>query len=525
MRLVAVNGKNNKKYIQICDVTTSKDLLMIKALDTVVSRTEYKPFSRGFDKNIRDSYLINNTYIPSTFIQEITQKFLPLYPGMTIENQEILYNTKINKNDFQEWLESLPLPDKYNTVDEKYIYQPESAMLALFFKTARIEVGTGGGKTFITYLYCRYLIDNNLIGEGKRILIIVPRKTLVNQTVEEINFADQYNDNKLVVETIYSGSKRVANSNVVIGTYHSLREYDKEYFEDFGAVLCDEAHGSKTYSIKTEIYNKIENADYLFGMTGTWPEPKTLDYLHVVSMWGPLVLVKKTWQLIEDGNVVPVYINAIRINYKNTEYKDFSKNLKLSEIIGTEKFRAEKAFFQNLTERTNIMVKLIGHFDDNHLILVDTVEYAEQLQLRFADLFEDRICQLIHGKISNKNRDAIITEMKSTPKKYLLFATYETMSTGISIPTINHVHFPDGGKSTIRIKQSYGRGLRLDIANDKTHLNVWDYQDDMMQSCFRDHAKVRNLIYTAERIPIQYTDFDLIVLNETNETNDTTQTL
>ena len=236
-----------------------------------------------------------------------------------------------------EFAESIVLPPKYNIFDEKYEYQLESVYRALKFKTSRIEVGTGGGKTLITYIYCRYLLEN-FISKGKQILIIVPRKDLVIQTAKAFKEFDEFNDSEIWVETIYSGSRRALDAHIVIGTWQSLKEYNKEYFDDFSVLICDEAHSAKAYSIRNDIYNKCFNVEYVFGMTGTYPEYKSIDYLNIVAMFGPLVFVKKTKELIEDGNVCPVLINKILINY-NDEEKEFSKNLQASGIIGSEKYR------------------------------------------------------------------------------------------------------------------------------------------------------------------------------------------
>ncbi len=68
----------------------------------------------------------------------------------------------------------------------------------------------------ITYLYCRYLIDNCL-QKGQKILIIINRKDLVKQTANSFTEFDSLNDVPMIVETIFSGSKRLLDANVVIG--------------------------------------------------------------------------------------------------------------------------------------------------------------------------------------------------------------------------------------------------------------------------------------------------------------------
>lgn len=495
MRLIGIQGKNFRNYIQVTDLQNKEELDDLKLLEMVVSRAEYKPYIKSFDKMVRENYFINNTYIPAQFYQDILKNFIPLLKNkIEVENKHIFFNNDINKEDFWQFAESIVLPPKYNIFDEKYEYQLESVYRALRFKTSRIEVGTGGGKTLITYIYCRYLLEK-FIKKDKQILIIVPRKDLVIQTAKAFKEFDEFNDSEIWVETIYSGARRSLDAHIVIGTWQSLKEYDKEYFDDFSVLICDEAHSAKAYSIRNDIYNKCFNVEYVFGMTGTYPEYKSIDYLNIVAMFGPLVFVKKTKELIEDGNVCPVLINKILINY-NDEEKEFSKNLIESGIIGSEKYRIEKKYFQNYEPRNKLIAKLCNGFKYNHLILVESVEYVKYLRDYLTELCPDRYIDVIHGTVND--RESIKDEMANR-HDMILIATYETMSTGVSINNIMHVHFPDGGRSEIRIKQSIGRGLRLHLL--KEYLNVFDYQDQMVRSSYKNHATDRNKIYLNEGLP------------------------
>lgn len=494
MKLIAIQGKNFKNYVKI-ELETKEDLKILEYIRKIVSRTEYKPFIKSFNKNVSESYLIDKTFFPAQLWQDVLKGLKPILPNIKLENSGFLYSD-IKKSDIEEYAEILTLPPKYNLFQDEYFYQLESVYRALLFKNARIEVGTGGGKTMITYLYCRYLIDN-IISKDKKILIIINRKDLVRQTATAFDEFDTFNDVPLKVETIYSGAKKVANANIVIGTYQSLKNYEKEYFDDFSCVICDEAHSAKAYSVRNDIYSKCFNAEYLFSMTATYPDYNTLDYLSIVSMFGPLVFVKDTYDLIQDGNITPVFINKIIINY-GEENKYFSENLIESGIVGAEKYRVEKVFFQNYEPRTKLITKLINGFENNHLILVESVEYCEYLKEFISNECPNKYVDIIHGKISTNDRDFIKTSMEER-EDMVLIATYETMSTGVSINNIHHVHFPNGGRSRYRVKQGTGRGVRLH--NKKKVLNVFDYQDNMKRSAFKNHAKERNLIYEDEKHP------------------------
>lgn len=346
----------------------------------------------------------------------------------------------------------------------------------------------------VTYLYCKYLIDN-ILQPNQKILIIINRKDLVKQTAKAFDEFDCANDKQLIVETIFAGSKKVADANVIIGTYQSLSSYEQEYFDEFSVLICDEVQAAKSYSIRNEIYSKCMNVEYILGMTGTYPDYNTLDYLNIVSMFGPLIFVKETWELIKDGNVCPVFINKIIINY-DEENKHFSQNLIESGIVGSEKYRVEKTFFENYEPRTKLIAKLINGFENNHLILVESVSYCEFLKQYFLEHCPNKIVEIIHGKVTDRDS---IKELMEEIDNMVVIATYETMSTGVSINNIHSIHFPNGGRSKFRVKQGTGRGLRLHPK--KEFLNVFDYQDNMMKSSFKNHALERNKIYESEKHP------------------------
>ena len=154
MKLRIIPGKNYKNFIHI-KLENKEDLNRLEAIRTVVTRTEFKPFIKSFNKNVTQSYLLNEVFVPSSFIQEISKKAIPAManPKPIIENSDLLFNGNITRLEFNDWLNSLELPDYINLYDEKYEYQPESVFRALLFKLARIEATTGAGKTLIKILY------------------------------------------------------------------------------------------------------------------------------------------------------------------------------------------------------------------------------------------------------------------------------------------------------------------------------------------------------------------------------------
>ena len=548
MKFKFLCGKNHKDFVKMTDLVTKEDFDLYNVIKEVLYRKEYMPFVKANYDNkwVEHSYLFNDYIFPFQFWGDV-ERVCKTLPHLIPESEVILqddprktgYYSQLKREDYEAWLKSLKIPDDISLDREEYSYQPESAFRGINNHVARISVATSGGKTFLTYLYCKCLID--VIKTPGRILIIVPSKLLCKQLKDDFAHYDEKNDNKILVETIYSNSKRIAGAKVVCGTYQSLKNYDVDYFDDFTVCICDELHRAKAYSIRNEIYSKIHNADYFFGMTGTFPPYKSLDYLHIVSMFGEEVVKVTVKQLIDTHIANNVNIKSIQITYFNSdknnpkdkvssfdeildnfpeicpEYFDkhqeeCSDEESLREFLEVlkqdpnKRYYAEKTYFQYNLRRTAIIAKLVNMFDENSIIFVDTIAYCDELYDFLTRRCPDRHFEIIHGTV--KDRDDIIQRMRETPNKFVLIATYGTMSTGVSIKNLTNAYIVDGGKSTIRIKQSMGRLMRM--LDDKHTSKIFDFYDNIPSTAFRRQAMERLNIYKTEKLRIE--KFDVKIL-------------
>lgn len=548
MKFKFLCGKNHKDFVKMTDLVTKEDFDLYNVIKEVLYRKEYMPFVKANYDNkwVEHSYLFNDYIFPFQFWGDV-ERVCKTLPHLIPESEVILqddprktgYYSQLKREDYEAWLKSLKIPDDISLDREEYSYQPESAFRGINNHVARISVATSGGKTFLTYLYCKCLID--VIKTPGRILIIVPSKLLCKQLKDDFAHYDEKNDTKILVETIYANSKRIAGAKVVCGTYQSLKNYDVDYFDDFSVCICDELHRAKAYSIRNEIYSKIHNADYFFGMTGTFPPYKSLDYLHIVSMFGEEVVKVTVKQLIDTHIANNVNIKSIQITYFNSdknnpkdkvssfdeildnfqeicpeyfdkhqdECSDEESTREFLEVLKQDpnkRYYAEKTYFQYNLRRTAIIAKLINMFDENSIIFVDTIAYCDELYDFLTRRCPDRHFEIIHGTV--KDRDDIIQRMRETPNKFVLIATYGTMSTGVSIKNLTNAYIVDGGKSTIRIKQSMGRLMRM--LDDKHTSKIFDFYDNIPSTAFRRQAMERLKIYKNEKLRIE--KFDVKIL-------------
>lgn len=515
MKFRFIQGKNNKDFVQISDISTKNDIELYEIIKKTLMRSEYNPFIKSFNKTIQCSYLFRDYIFPFQFWEDVKKQLKNFTSEeFILEN----YNEKeiVSKEKYYNWLHSFEVPEDISVDKEEYEYQQESVLRALNKKTSRIEVATSGGKTFITFLFCKYIIEHKPFkdpeNKNRRILVIVPSQLLCKQLKGDFNHYNIKCDRKVTVETIYAGSKRLIDADVVCGTYQSLRNYEKDYFDDFSVMICDELHRAKSFSIRNEIYNKLTNCEFIFGMTGTFPKYNSLDYLHLVSMFGPEIVNVSASQLINLGVANPVKIKSIEINYfRDTVDKENAiKNIRElipDDVFGTDKYIAEKYYFQHNEKRTNLISKFLNTFEDNSIILVDTVEYCDLLYNQLTKECPNKTFAIIHGKI--KNREDIIEEMKSSDKNYVIIATFGTMSTGVSIKNLTNVYLVDCGKSDKRIRQSIGRAMR--ILEGKNNSMIIDFRDNIKNSNFYRHSRERLSTYKEQHFPISYHKTNLCI--------------
>lgn len=406
-------------------------------------------------------------------------------------------------------------------------YQFECLYYALKYHFSRCEVATAGGKSFTIFLYCWYLLEKGYVKPGQKILIITIRRMLVTQMRDDLYDYQSTTEEKLIkCDTVFSGGRNFAESNVVIGTYQTLSNYDEEYFKQFAAVIVDECHQGKIASIKDEIFPKMnpEILKHKFGLSGTQPLPGSIDDLHLEAYIGPILFKIDAATLQEEGAIAKIQINMINLIRNWHDSKDFWNAPEMESDKVYEYLPYERKYVQNDQRRCNIIKQIVGKFSGNQVILVENVDYAKNLVALLSEI-PDKEVELIWSGTKDSERDRIKTSFKDKNNKVLV-ATYETMSTGVSINNILALHFPDGGKSRIRIRQSCGRGLRLHPS--KEYLTVFDYTDVFRKPSAkfckehginqwpgphtnRLHSQglARKKIYIDQKFPIKEIDYEL----------------
>ena len=367
-------------------------------------------------------------------------------------NEILVFNT-VSAADIQALIKS------YDISIEPRDYQIDAFKFALENERGLILSPTASGKSLISYMLVRHylnLIDNN-------ILIIVPTTSLVEQLYKDFK---QYGyDVENNVSRKYHGYDIDENKRVVISTWQSLYKLPKQFFENFGAVIGDEAHLFKAVSL-SKIMNKLEKCKYRVGLTGTLDGTKT-HKLVLEGLFGTVNKVVSTSELQEKKQLADLKIFCLILQHDKTArhfLKDKSYQEEMDYLVSNEK-------------RNKYIRNLCLSLQGNSLCLFQYVEkHGEILKKLIEDKAENRKVFYVHGGVEADVREDIraITEKSDNA---IIIASFGVFSTGVNIRNLHNIVFSSPSKSRIRNLQSIGRGLRLKDNNSSATL--YDIADDL----------------------------------------------
>ncbi len=457
-------------------------------------------FSLGLWKEVYDLCKLNRW----KFIVENKEDF-PINKHVTLEGVEEFCKKFFNNHKNKDGTDFFP-----------YDHQIASAYKILRNRYCLSEVATGGGKSLIFAIVAFYIISE--INPKSKFLLIVPNISLVTQFYDEVINYNQGFQNENVdfldikMTEIMSDKPRrdEGECNIFIGTFQSLEKRPPEFFRQFHVITTDEAHkagakgtGSSMKQLTKILGYTIGKAYMRFGLSGTYPDEQSLDYLTIQSYHGPRIADVQAKELMKKGVISNVKIKALLLNYNDS---DFNDNLALIRRgNGKGAFDLEKKYIIQSEARLNFIYdNILAKTSKNTLVLFNLIEYGKKIYKKLRDNLEGVEVYYIDGEIKKDKREYIKRKLdgigrrgkigkilgddtiKDRPK--ILVASFGTLSTGVSIKNLHNVVFMEAFKSEQVIIQSIGRILRLH--QDKTTALVFDIVD-----IFDARTKTKNTLY------------------------------
>jgi superfamily II DNA or RNA helicase len=366
-------------------------------------------------------------------------------------------------------------------------YQVEGVYDALRHNRKLLISPTASGKSLMIYSIVRYYVD-----KGKKILLVVPTTSLVEQMYKD--FLDYGWDADAYCHRIYSGREKINTMPVTITTWQSVYKLERKFFEDYDVVMGDEAHLFKSKSL-VGIMTKLHKTKYRFGFTGTLDGSQTHKWI-LEGLFGPSYKVTQTAELMEKGHLSKLDIRCLVLKHPPQKF---------------ETFEDETQFIITHDKRNNLIKNLVLDLKGNTLILFSRIDaHGRPLyELINNNTSEKRKVFFVHGGVNTIEREKV-REITERENNAIIVASYGVFSTGINIKNLHNVIFASPSKSRVRNLQSIGRVLRK--GSNKTKAMLYDIADD----CTYNSRKNYTLNHFIERIKIyneERFNYEIITIN------------
>ena len=402
-------------------------------------------------------------------------------------------------------------------------YQIKAAYNLLKYRKACGEISTSAGKTLISFIIFKFLIDT---AGANKILYIVPSVDLATQSAEKYEEYESYlvhHNHNWEIGILKAGLKKaekakVESCNILFGTFQSLCKKDDAFFSNFTACITDECHHAGSSASIKKILNKCVNLKYAMGLTGTFPKETTIENFSLQSYIGPVVYKLTADQLINDEkSATPIYVVFQILDWATLEEKrELYYNRKQKAVIqndltlGNKLLKQEQEFINNSYIRLKYIGDMAIKMAKNTLILFGDVkgEYGKKIAEYIKDN-SDKNVYYVDGSTPTANRDyykKCCAEDKTG--KTIIVGSIYTMGEGIDVPNIESIFLVNTAKSERIIRQICGRGLRL--AENKEKCILYDFVDNLKYTedgRYNDnymvkHYQERRKIYKEQNFPM-----------------------
>ena len=349
---------------------------------------------------------------------------------------------------------------------------------------------TASGKSFVIYILIRYYLESQQILDNSRILLLVPRSSLVEQMYTD--FQDYGWDAENYCHRIYAGKDKTSPKLVHISTWQSIYQLPKKHFEKYKVIIGDEVHTFAAKSLKT-VMHKTTDCPYKIGLTGTLDDAES-HHLVLEGLFGSVKKVTTTKQLMDSKQISDLKIIGIVLTYSKKEciIRDYNKEIK---------------FITEHPQRNNLIRNLCIDLKGNTLVLFSLIKHGQLLHELIKERADvNRKTFFVFGGTDSDTREKI-RGIVETERDSIVVASFGVFSTGINIRNLHNIIFASPYKSRIRNLQSIGRGLRTH--ESKAIAKLYDIADNFNNNNHTiKHFISRIGIYNQEEF-----DYEIIKIN------------
>lgn len=319
---------------------------------------------------------------------------------------------------------------KFEPVDLEYVnndfdldeYQEGAVQAILSRKQGVIHAVTSAGKSLIIL---KAICEKKLPA-----LIVVHRKILMQQFLEDIEKYVRTKDGKRIAPNIISGGSKHSDtpSPITISIDKSLSIHLEKYKEKFGVVFQDECHLAPADNM-LKLINSL-NSEFRFGVSGTLKRKDQKEFLIFATFGGVIYKITKE-QLLAMKRVVPV---EIVITESQTQ---FDYEGAIEEYGVTKAYQLMEKTLSLCPDRNERIVDLIaGIKNQKTIVLSKLVQPCYELQKKLLDKHGIK-----SGVLTGRNSKEALESYEQMKHKNLevIFATIGCVSTGVSISDLDNI--------------------------------------------------------------------------------------
>lgn len=355
-------------------------------------------------------------------------------------------------------------------------YQLQAAASAIEKQNCILKAATNAGKTECSAEIIRRL--------GLPTLFIVDRKELMYQTAETLS-------TRLGVEIglVGDGKKDIQLINVVMPQSfvkyetHPVTKTKKVVIDkdlmpllNCPVLFLDECDNISSNKIRWMVSHST--AYYRFAMSGTPLHNDDVTNMELIGQFGEVAFEITNQELITLGHSSVPTCYFVHTGAEEIPDIDYPTSYKLNIVCGEK--------------RNDAIIQIARKASENNksvIIICQEIEHGNMLGAYLNAPF-------IHGGLPTAHRLNMIKQFKNDEVPILISSTI--LDRGLNISNIDVLILAAGGKSTKRILQRIGRGLRKKASN---HLAVVDFLD-LCDRYMSEHTALRHEAVKAEGFEI-----------------------
>lgn len=354
------------------------------------------------------------------------------------------------------------------------------------FTRGVVNIATNGGKTaiaisFIKELY-KKLVDNNTT-----FLFITHSKEIAKQAKKSI-------EDDLDVDVGFIGDGKWDVKHVTVAIVTTLyRRINKDEFHNLVnktiGFVADECHHSSSTSWY-DVFSKFTNASIRIGLTGTVDDTNPVNEMRLYSCTGQIINRISNDFLIENGfSAKPICI-FFAVTTPELEGESYSDAYNMGVVDNNERLEYIVQICKKETDSSNVV-----------LILVEHIEHGEIIKNELDAL--GRRVFFTNGTLDTNVRQELLNGLKNGEVDILISTSI--LDEGVDVSNINAIIYARGMKSSRKLLQGIGRGLRK--KEDDSKLRFYDFIDDT-HSALLSHSMSRYKVLKNEKFNIKLLSID-----------------